>query len=93
MRYAAKKDLNQDAIVAELLAFGCSVRKTHQLGGGFPDLVVGWRGRTLLVEVKQPGKEDDLTADEREFFAAWRGAAIVASDAEQVIAAFERMER
>lgn len=89
MRRAAKKDLNQDAIVAELLACGCSVRKTHQLGGGFPDLAVGWRGRTLLVEVKQPGKEDDLTADEREFFAAWRGAAIVAYRAEDVIKWFE----
>lgn len=91
MRRAAKSDGNQKQIVRELRTLGFTVRHTHTIGQGFPDLVVGRNGITLLVEVKRDGEK--LTPQEREFFEAWRGAAIVASDAEQVIAAFERMER
>lgn len=41
MRTAARKDSNQDEIVKAQRIAGASVALTHQLGGGFPDLVVG----------------------------------------------------
>lgn len=64
-------DPNQPAIVAALRRAGCSVAVTSQLGNGFPDLVVGRLGRNYLLELKGPGGK--LTAQEREFSAAWDG--------------------
>lgn len=47
-----------------------------QLGKGFPDLVVGYRGRTFLVEVKdgdKPLSARTLTPDQQEFVKNWKG--------------------
>lgn len=87
MRRRAKADANQQQIVRELRALGMSVRHTHTIGQGFPDLAVGWRGVTLLVELKVDGGR--LSADEVEFFEAWRGAAIVARTSEEIVRWFE----
>lgn len=72
MRKRGRTDANQAAIVSALRQAGCSVWVTSSLGGGFPDLVVADRnGANVLLEIKD-GK-GDLTPDEREFFAEWRG--------------------
>lgn len=89
MTYAKKVDLNQQQIVAELRALGYSVRHTHTIGHGFPDIAIGRKGVTVLVEIKRPGEK--LTADEKEFFEIWKGAAIVATSTEQIHEQFERM--
>lgn len=78
MRRRAKADANQQQIVRELRALGMSVRHTHTIGQGFPDLAVGWRGVTLLVELKVDGGR--LSADEAEFFKARRGEMPPSSD-------------
>jgi hypothetical protein len=52
MRKAGKKDLNQAAIVAALRQIGCGVIILNQ--EGVPDLLVNWRDRWHLVEVKRP---------------------------------------
>lgn len=89
MRRAAKKDRNQDQIVEQLQGLGFSVYKTHGVGSGFPDLVVGGVHRrlnepaTLLVEVKTA--RGILTDDEEKFFEGWRGAAIVARSAAPIL--------
>ena len=80
-------DRNQSQITRELRALGLSVRPTHIVGNGFPDLAVGWAGKTLLVEVKMPGEK--LTEDECEFFEIWNGAAIVAVSTEDILRWFE----
>ncbi len=90
MRRAAKVDLNQQEIVRVLRAAGFTVRHTHTIGQGFPDLVVGRLETNLLVEVKRPGEK--LTADEREFFDTWRGSVIIAHDAEDVVEWFSGMQ-
>ena len=87
MRRAAKVDLNQRQIVRELRAMGFSVRHTHTIGQGFPDLVIGKGGVNLLVEVKREGEQ--LTADEKEFFASWNGYVIIGYSAEQIQQAFD----
>lgn len=46
MRRAARTDANQVEIVSALRAIGCSVSDTSGVGGGFPDLAVGFRKRT-----------------------------------------------
>jgi Holliday junction resolvase len=86
MRRAAQEDANQKQIVRELRAAGFTVRHTHTIGKGFPDLVVGKNGMNLLVEVKRAGKT--LTADEREFFETWQGHVIIATCAEDVVDTF-----
>jgi len=72
MRYARTVDTNQTEIVNTLRQLGCSVAVTSAVGKGFPDLVVGYAGRTLLVEVKA-GKHWHYTADQLAFKSTWNG--------------------
>lgn len=64
-----RTDDNQGEIVDALRRAGAVVCDTHELGRGFPDLVVGWRGRNLLVEVKRPGER--LNSREALWHRAW----------------------
>ena len=67
---AARVDANQPDIVKRLREFA-RVTPTHQVGGGFPDLVVQFMGRTILMEVKMPG--ESLNKDQAKFWAEWNG--------------------
>ena len=72
-----------------LRRIGASVTPTHTIGGGFPDLVCGFRGRSILFEVKdpkQPPSKRRLTDDEAIWFGTWKGEAYVIETAEQAIA-------
>ena len=60
-------DRNQKEIVRFLESFdNVSVRKTDQVGEGFPDLTVHAFGLSALVEVKMPKKK--LSPKQRKFF-------------------------
>jgi hypothetical protein len=88
MRRAARTDANQPAIVAALEAIGASVAITSAVGHGFPDLVVGMRGRNWLLELKDGNKAPSrrtLTPDQIEFKAKWRGHWAVVTSAEDAI--------
>lgn len=96
MRRAAKIDANQPAIVAALEAIGASVAITSAVGRGFPDLVVGMRGRNWLLELKDGDKSPSrrtLTPDQIEFKARWRGHWAVVTSAEEAIDVVTRGER
>jgi Holliday junction resolvase len=69
MRHRA--DSNQDEIVQALRDIGASVRITSQVGYDFPDLVVGFRGRNYLMEVKS--ERGNLTEGQVEFWTNWQG--------------------
>ena len=89
MRRAAKVDANQAAIVAVLRQVGASVQPLHAVGGGVPDLLVGYRGRNWLVEVKdgeKPASARKLTPDQAEWHAAWRGQVAVLKSDEEALA-------
>ena len=75
MRRAARADRNQQALVQMMREVGASVHLTHTLGQGFPDAVVGFRGRNYLVKFK--ARRGKLTADERAWHGAWRGQVAV----------------
>jgi hypothetical protein len=80
-----RADGNQADIVAALKRIGASVADTHLVGSGFPDLVVGYRGATGLLELKLPGR--DLEPHQRDWHAAWRGAPVlVARTVDEAIA-------
>ena len=73
---AARVDENQAAIVDALRKAGASVFVASKVGGGFPDLVVGYGGTTYLLEVKNPNKpkaDRQLTPEQSIFFCFWRG--------------------
>ena len=75
MRRAARVDENQGLIVKALRACGATVRIISQ-GDGIPDLLVGYRGHTILMEVKdgnKPPSARQLTTAEQIFFDQWTG--------------------
>ena len=81
MRRAAKVDANQAAMVKALRKMGASVQPLHTIGSGCPDILVGWRGENLLIEIKDgtlsPSRQK-LTPDEAEFHGTWRGHVSIA---------------
>lgn len=75
-RYAARADANQREVVDALRRAGAMVVSLHRVGGGVPDLLVGHRGRNLLIEVKdgnKPPSKRSLTAFQDEWHASWKG--------------------
>ena len=76
MRRAGRTDANQNAVVAYLRNLGMSVCILSPMGKGIPDLLVGWRGLNVLLELKdgaKPPSAQELTADERDWHAKWAG--------------------
>jgi hypothetical protein len=83
MRRAAKVDANQEQIVIALRAAGASVQTLAAVGKGVPDLLVGFQGKTLLLEVKdgqKPPSERRLTEDQLKWHGAWRGGPLAVVD-------------
>lgn len=68
---AANVDRNQSSVVKHFRELGASVTHLHSVGGGVPDLVVGYNGENYMVEVKSPrGK---LNEKQVEYFNNWNG--------------------
>ena len=74
---AKKIDANQNEVVKKLRKIpGVSVAVTSSLGKGFVDLVVGYKNKNYLIELKdgnKPPSARKLTPDEVEFSNEWRG--------------------
>ena len=91
MRRAAKVDANQPEIVAALRRVGADVFSLAAVGEGIPDLLVGFRGTTVLIEIKdgaKPPSARQLTPDQIKWHAAWRGGrCVVASSVTDALAA------
>jgi hypothetical protein len=76
VRRRAHVDANQPGIVKALRDLGCTVQPLHTVGSGCPDLLVGIRGWTGLIEIKNPNvpKGDrQLKATQVEWHGAWKG--------------------
>ena len=87
---AAKVDANQAEIVSALRRVGASVACTHGMGCGFPDLVVGFKGKNILIEVKDGGKPKSarkLTKDQVKWHAEWKGQVCVVKNVDESLAA------
>ena len=83
MRRAAKIDSNQTAVVSALRAAGATVQSLAAVGFGVPDLLIGFRGQTLLVEVKDGAKAPSarrLTPDQLEWHGKWQGGSLAVVD-------------
>lgn len=90
MRRASRRDENEAAIVAALEAAGCSVERIS--AKGIPDLLVGYRGSTLILEVIGDAKAkkyramSGLTPDQVAFKARWKGQWASVRTVEQALA-------
>lgn len=86
--HARRRDKNEPTIVEALEAAGAVVQRLGERG--VPDLLVGYQGRTFLIEVKNPdgkrrsnskgdvrSKRGAFTRDQAKWFTAWKGAPIV----------------
>ena len=74
MRRAARRDAGEDQVVLALQACGAYVKKVND--GGTFDLLVWYRGHTLLLEVKdgrKPPSAQALTPAEEKFHKEWPG--------------------
>jgi len=83
-RYGNKRDANESHIFKALESIGCSVFRLD-----VPcDLLCGYRGRTYLLEVKnpdQPKAARKKTKAQDKFFAEWNGQIDIVETAEQAI--------
>tara|TARA_Y100000310_G_scaffold244388_1_gene249135 strand:+ start:246 stop:566 length:321 start_codon:yes stop_codon:yes gene_type:complete len=81
--HQGRTDSNHSAIVAQLRAVGATVVSLAAVGGACPDLLVGFRARTYLLEVKPPlgprgGRSSSKRSEgQRRFALAWRGGPVV----------------
>lgn len=90
MRHRARIDDNQTAIVSALRQAGATVQSLATIGNGCPDLVVGYQGRNVLLEIKdelQPPSKRKLTPQEVTWHDNWRGQVVVVESVEQALIA------
>lgn len=80
---AAKIDANHEAVVLALRAAGATVQSLAGVGKGVPDLLVGYKGQTLLMEVKdglKPPSKRALNEDQLRWHGRWNGGALAVVD-------------
>ena len=80
---AAKIDANHEAVVIALRAAGATVQSLAGVGNGVPDLLVGYQGKTLLMEIKDGKKPPSarlLTEDQLRWHREWNGGALAIVD-------------
>lgn len=91
MRRAAHRDGNHAQVVAELRKHGIAVLDLAAVGKGCPDLLVAFRGVSVLLEVKNPNaargetEARKLTKAELEFVATWPGKAYIVTTPEEAV--------
>jgi hypothetical protein len=73
--YKKRVDENQKTIVHTFIALGASVCVLSTVGRGVPDLLIGYRGKSVLVEVKRDEKAG-YTEPQIKFMKEWRGGPI-----------------
>jgi Holliday junction resolvase len=71
----AKVDTNHKEIVKALREAGATVVSLASMKHGCPDLLVGYAGETLLMEVKKDAKAK-FTSDQLDFISKWKGGAV-----------------
>lgn len=76
MNWRARKiDNNHTEIVDLLTQSHCSVTSLASVGRGCPDLLIGYRGKTHLAEVKSGNGA--LRDSQKEFINLWRGSPVI----------------
>ena len=65
-----------------------SVFSTHEVGKGFPDIVIGYKGINYLIEIKdgnKPPSARKLTDAELQFHSNWKGQIKIVNNLDEVL--------
>lgn len=65
-----------------------SVFSTHEVGKGFPDIVIGYKGVNYLIEIKdgnKPPSARKLTDAELQFHYNWKGQIKIVNNLDEVL--------
>ena len=97
MSYAKRTDDNHKDVVTEFrkAMAEATVFDASGAGRGFPDLVIGWRGKNYLFEIKDPEKPPSargLTDVQKEMHTNWQGQIHVVHSAAEICAQIARLE-
>lgn len=80
--YKKRIDISQPELVDYARSLGASVTHLHRVGGGVPDLLIGYQGKNYLVEVKSgKGKLNKL---QNKFRDSWNGSYHIARNKEDI---------
>lgn len=93
--HKGRVDANQTETVKALRAAGMSVQILSGIGQGCPDLLVGFRGCNVLIELKDGAKDASkqaLTAAEESWQAKWAGQVETVDCPERAVLAVLRYE-
>ncbi len=72
-------DSTQVQIVKELRRLGMEVEHLHMVGKGCPDILVGFKGKNVLLEIKKDEKSK-LTPDQVLWHRSWKGQVAVVTN-------------
>jgi len=81
LSHANTRDAIEPEVCAALRQLGIPFEKLNHRGA--PDLLIGWRGRNLLIELKRPGGK--LTPAQERFHSRWRGQVCICRSIDEVI--------
>lgn len=85
---AKRVDANQKAIVKSLRGIpDVTVADTSSLGNGFGDIVIGYKGKNWIIEIKdgnKPPSAQKLTPDEVRFHNDWKGQINVCNSFDEI---------
>lgn len=90
MRRAARTDRNHAEVRDALRLVGCTVLDLSPVGDGCPDLLAGFQGRNVLLEVKdgkKPPSERRLTEAQCVMHASWRGQVCIVTSVDEALKA------
>lgn len=93
---AAKIDANQNEIVDSLRKAGCTVQILSSVGKGCPDIVCGFSGLNLFMEIKdgnKPKSSQKLTPDQVKWHNEWKGSKVVVNSIEDALFAIDDYKR
>jgi len=86
-KYRAKADANEAEIIKALEQIGCAVWRLKRP----VDLLIGYRGQTGLIEVKNPDGRNRIEPEQQEFIDNWKGNVYVVRTVDEAIAAAVRI--
>jgi hypothetical protein len=72
----------QVQVVKALRDLGATVQHLHAVGKGCPDIVVGFKGKNLLLEIKD-GDKKVLTPDQVNWHKLWKGQVNVVTSVDE----------
>jgi Holliday junction resolvase len=72
---AKRVDANQKDICHALKTFGASIVDLSGVGKGCPDLLIGFKGKTYLIEIKR-NSTAKFTPQQLQFNESWTGGII-----------------